>query len=52
MEPGGDSTLTLNTLSECVNNAVKNGYTQNFKVADNKLVTEDGKSLYKPAEEV
>ncbi len=50
MEPGGDATLTLTTLSECVNNAVENGYTQNFKIADNKLVTEDGKSFYKPAD--
>lgn len=50
MGPGRDATLTLTTLSECANTAIKNGYSQNFRVTKNTLVTDDGKSFYKPTD--
>jgi hypothetical protein len=37
-----DSTQKMETLSECMNNAVTNGYSDNFKTDGNLLTSEDG----------
>ena len=38
----------MQTLSECINDALGNGYVENFKVIGRGLATEDEKSIYKP----
>jgi hypothetical protein len=43
-----DSTQKMETLSECMNNALENGYRENYKVSGNNLTTEDGLSVYTP----
>lgn len=43
-----DSTLKMKTLSESVNESLKKGYTENFKVLTRGLCTEDEKSVYVP----
>jgi len=43
-----DSTQKMRTLTDCINEALERGYTENFKIKNNGLVTLDGKSLYKP----
>lgn len=43
-----DATLTMKTLSECVNKAVKEGYSENFRLELSLLVTADGKIGYRP----
>jgi hypothetical protein len=43
-----DISPTMITLSECVNASIKNGYSENFKIAGERLTTSDGKSIYKP----
>jgi hypothetical protein len=45
-----DATPKMATLSESVNKAVKDGYTENFKVVAKGLITEDEKSIYHPEE--
>jgi hypothetical protein len=42
-----DSTQKMRTLADCVNEALERGYTENFKVKGNELVTMDEKSHYK-----
>ena len=42
-----DGTQNMTTLSECVNKALKGGYTENFKVVSKGLATEDEGSIYK-----
>jgi hypothetical protein len=36
------------TLSESVNKAIEGGYTENFRVVRQALITQDGKSIYHP----
>ncbi len=43
-----DSTPGMKTLSECINGAVKEGYSENFKIASNGLSTEKEDSSYQP----
>jgi len=43
-----DSTLSMKTLSECINKAVKDGYSENFKITSNGLSTENEDSSYQP----
>jgi hypothetical protein len=42
-----ESSEGMNTLSECINDAVKKGYKENFKISGNKMQTEDKKSSYR-----
>jgi hypothetical protein len=42
-----ESSQSMNTLSECINDAVKKGYKENFKISGNKMQTEDKKSSYR-----
>lgn len=44
----GDVTQNMTSLSECVTNAVESGYTENFRVVSQGLITADGKSIYQP----
>lgn len=46
-----DGTQKMNTLSACINDAVKKGYTENFKISEKKMMTENKKSSFN-AEEV
>lgn len=48
METKNDSTQKMDTLSECLNKAIEDGYVQNFKVQAGRLTTEDEKSFYTP----
>jgi len=43
-----DSTLKMKTLSESVNEAIGNGYPENFKVINQGLSTEDEQVIYTP----
>jgi hypothetical protein len=43
-----DATLKMKTLSECVNESIAKGYTENFKVITKGLCTQDEKSIYTP----
>jgi hypothetical protein len=43
---GDDVTQKMNTLSECLNEAVDNGYTENFRLENGRLMTEDSKASY------
>lgn len=43
-----DATINMQTLSECMAAAVKNGYSENFKVLYNCLATADEKKFYIP----
>lgn len=45
-----DATEKMTTLSECLNNAIKDGYVENFKVGGNRLMTEDEKKHFTPSE--
>jgi hypothetical protein len=45
-----DSTPKMLTLSESVNESLKKGYTENFKVMTRGLCTEDEKSVYIPTD--
>jgi hypothetical protein len=45
-----DATPKMKTLSECVNESIAKGYTENFKVITKGLSTEDDKSIYIPQE--
>lgn len=46
---GGEEALpTMNTLTERVNKAIKNGYTDNFKVTNNGLFSEKTEKVYLP----
>lgn len=44
----GDVTQNMTSLSECVTNAVESGYTENFRVVSQGLITGDDKSTYQP----
>jgi len=46
MKPKEDGTQNMQTLSECINKAVYDGYSENFKVVTRGLATEDEKSIY------
>lgn len=46
--PENDSTQNMKTLSECINDAVKKGYTENFEISGKKMITEDKKSSFTP----
>ena len=46
--PENDATPNMKTLSECINTAVKKGYTENFKVTGKGLVTENEETSYLP----
>lgn len=48
MKPAEDVTQNLTTLSECLNNAVENGYVEHFKISNKHLVMEKGKLTYQP----
>jgi hypothetical protein len=43
-----DATQKMKTLSECINDAVEKGYTENFKISGKKMTTEDKKSSFTP----
>jgi hypothetical protein len=43
-----DATLKMKTLSESVNESLEKGYTENFKVIEKGLSSEDEKSIYIP----
>ncbi len=43
-----DATLQMKTLSECLNQAVKDGYKEDFKMKGNGLVTEKEETVYHP----
>lgn len=43
-----DATQQMKTLSEGVNESLKKGYTENFKVITKGLCTEDEKTIYIP----
>ncbi len=43
-----DATQQMKTLSECVNESLKKGYTENFKVITKGLCTQDEKAIYIP----
>jgi hypothetical protein len=43
-----DSTPKMKTLSESINESLKKGYTENFKVLRRGLCTADEKSVYTP----
>jgi hypothetical protein len=43
-----DATQKMQTLSECVNDAVKKGYKENFNVSGKKLVTEKETASFSP----
>ena len=43
-----DSTPKMDTLSECINQAAKDGYVENFKVNDKELVTANDERRFKP----
>jgi len=43
-----DSTPAMKTLSECIKNAVKEGYAENFKITSNGLSTENEQGAYQP----
>jgi hypothetical protein len=47
---GDDVTQKMKTLSECLNEAVDNGYTENFRLENGRLMTEDSKVSYGHAE--
>lgn len=38
----------MNTLTYCVNKAVKDGYTKNFKIQSRGLCTDDSDTYYQP----
>ena len=40
----------MNTLTYCVNKAVKDGYVKNFKINDRGLCTEDSDTYYHPGQ--
>ncbi len=46
MEAENDATQQMKTLSECLNKAIQDGYVENFKVEDGRLLTENGKTFY------
>ena len=50
MKPKEDGTQTMQTLADCLNKAVIDGYSENFKVATKGLTTEDEKSIYHPGD--
>jgi hypothetical protein len=43
-----DATQQMKTLSESVNESLKNGYTENFIVSTKGLCTQDDKTIYLP----
>lgn len=45
-----NSSLKIKTLSERANEAYDQGYLENFKVIDKKLITADGKFSFEPRE--
>jgi hypothetical protein len=45
-----DATQKMQTLSECMNDALHKGYRENFRMKDDGMATEDGLSTYKPSE--
>lgn len=44
------TTAEMKTLSDCINKMVKDGYTEDFKVSDNNLLSLHEEKLYKPEE--
>jgi hypothetical protein len=47
---GTNSTEVMPTLTQCTNNAVANGFTENFKVAARGLTTDSGDKFYGPTQ--
>ena len=45
---GTNSTEVMPTLAQCMNKAVQNGYTENFKVTAKGLTKEGGDKYYNP----
>ena len=44
------TTAEMKTLSDCINKMLKDGYTEDFKVSDNNLLSLHEEKLYKPEE--
>lgn len=51
MQTGNDALDTvpfMNTLTSCINKAMKDGYTDNFKVDGKRLVSSQKEAVYRP----
>lgn len=45
-----DATQKMQTLSECMNDALHKGYRENFRMSTRGMMTEDEKSWYQPSD--
>jgi hypothetical protein len=45
-----NASTEMNTLAECMNKKMAEGYTQNFSVSEQGLQAADSKKIYKPTE--
>ncbi len=48
MKTEGDAIQNMTTLSESINNAIEIGYSENFRMKGNRLMSDDGMVTYAP----